>query len=121
MNAKDIEAFCAPEFSYAEKAVSRLCPKWERCSVPLCPLDPDVFKRSMRDDEPVCYYLSEAVKNEAEAIFRRRGRAELFAEVSRLIPAMSARWGRVRRKLEGARTSGSRMATVAPWEVNRGA
>lgn len=120
MNANNIEAFCAPEVSHADKAASSLCPKWERCSVPLCPLDPGVFKRTMRDDEPVCYYLSEAVKNDAEAIFRRRGRAELFAEVSRLIPAMCARWGRVKRALERAKTKGSRMATVAPWEATHG-
>jgi len=98
--------------------ISILCPRWERCSVPLCPLDPDVFKRPMRDDEPVCYYLTEAVKIDAEAIFRRRGRAELFTAVSKLIPSLSARWGRIRRALERARTKGSRMATVAPWEVD---
>ena len=60
------------------------CPKWERCNAPLCPLDPDLFKRMMRNDEPVCYYLTEAVKPDAEAIFMGRGRTELFEVVSAL-------------------------------------
>ncbi len=72
----------------------------------------------MLNDEPVCYYLSEAVKVNAEAIFRRRGRAELFAVVLAHIQLMSFRWGRIKRALERARTKGSRMATLAPWEVD---
>lgn len=96
------------------------CPKWDKCSAPLCPLDPALFKRVMRNDEPVCYYLTEAVKFDAEAIFRGRGRIDLFEVVSKFIVPMSARWGRIRRKLEDARKTGSRMATVAPWEVDRG-
>lgn len=97
-----------------------LCPKWDKCNAPLCPLDPDLFKRVMRNDEPVCYYLTEAVKADAEAVFRRRGRGELFEVISKLIPAMSSRWGRIRHALERAKTSGSRMARLAPWEVDRG-
>lgn len=96
------------------------CPKWDKCNAPLCPLDSDLSKRVMRSDEPVCYYLTEAVKLDAEAIFRRRGRMELFEVVSNLIPVISSRSGRIRLALERARTTGSRMATVAPWEVDRG-
>jgi hypothetical protein len=96
------------------------CPKWDKCNAPLCPLDVALFKRVMRDDEPVCFYLSEAVKHDAEAVFRQRGREELFGLVSKLIPAMSTRWSRIRLALERAKTTGSRMATVAPWEVDHG-
>lgn len=100
---------------------STLCPRWNRCSTPLCPLDPDVFKRAALNDEPVCYYLTEAVKSDAEAIFRRRGRSELYELISKLIQPMSARWGRIRRHLERAKSNGSRMARLAPWEVDHGA
>lgn len=95
------------------------CPKWHKCNAPLCPLDPDVLKRVMLNDEPVCYYLTEAVKVDAEAIFRGRGREELFAVVSTLIQPMSFRWGRIRRHLERAKTRGSRMATICPWQVSQ--
>jgi len=74
----------------------------------------------MRDDERVCFYLMESVKQDAEAIFGGRGRADLFDAVSKLVAPMSVRWGRIRRKLEDASKSGSRMATVPPWEVNHG-
>jgi hypothetical protein len=97
------------------------CPKWERCNAPLCPLDPDLFKRVMQDGDPVCHYLLEAVKADAEANFRRRGRTELFDAVSVQVKPLSARWGRIRHALERAKTSGSRLARVAPWEVDRGA
>jgi len=30
------------------------CPYFERCSVPLCPLDPDVGKRVYIEGEPIC-------------------------------------------------------------------
>lgn len=97
-----------------------LCPKWDKCNAPLCPLDPDLFKRVMHDGDAVCHYLIEAVKADAEANFRGRGRIELFEVVSKLIPAMSSRWGRIRHALARAKTSGSRMARLAPWEVDRG-
>jgi hypothetical protein len=96
------------------------CPKWEGCNAPLCPLDPDLFKRVMHDGDAVCHYLIEAVKADAEANFRGRDRIELFEVISPLIHPMTARWGRIRKALARARTSGSRMARLAPWEVDRG-
>lgn len=87
-----------------------LCPKWERCSAPICPLDPEALKRVMTDDDPVCFYLSEVAKPNAEAVFRGRGRTKLFEAISKQVQPLSTRWGRIRRALERAKTSGSRMA-----------
>lgn len=75
----------------------------------------------MQGDEAVCFYLAEAVKVDAEAIFSSRGRGELFKVMSELIQPMSMRWGRIRLSLDRARKTGSRMARFAPWEVDRGA
>jgi hypothetical protein len=33
------------------------CPKFDNCSAPICPLDPDWHTRRMLRDERVCYYL----------------------------------------------------------------
>lgn len=93
------------------------CPKWHKCNAPLCPLDPDVFKRVMHSEDAVCFYLAEAVKPNAEAIFDMRGRGDLFGVISTLIQPMSLRWGPIRRALERAKLTGSRMARLAPWEV----
>ena len=110
----------APTCAHSIAVGTTICPKYNKCNAPLCPLDPDMFKRTMLRGEAVCYYLTEAVKPDAEAIFRERGRIELFELVSKFIQPMSECWGRIHRHLERARKSGSRMARLAPWEVNHG-
>lgn len=94
------------------------CPKWEKCNAPICPIDPDLSQRAMLSEDGVCFYMTEAVKNDAEAIFGRRGLGELFELISTLTPFMSDRWGRIRRKLEGAKTTGSRMARFNHQTMN---
>ncbi len=45
----------------------RDCPKFEGCPAPICPLDPDWKLRVYRKGEPICFYLLEYVKPDAEA------------------------------------------------------
>jgi hypothetical protein len=71
----------------------------------------------MTSDDSVCYYLLEAVKPGAEAIFRGRGLGELLEVISELIQPMSLRWGRVRRKIESAKGSGSRLTRMPPRDA----
>ena len=33
------------------------CPKFDNCSAPICPLDPEWHTRRMLRDERVCFYL----------------------------------------------------------------
>ena len=96
------------------------CPKWSQCSAPICPLDEKWQLRSMRDDESVCFYLLEVVKPNAEGEFQVRGLHDLFKVTSSLVQPISSRWGRVKRQIERAKTTGSRMTRVAPWEVGDG-
>lgn len=96
------------------------CPKFCKCNAPICSLDRNMLNRVMLPEDAVCYYLLEASKADAEAIFRGLGREELFVEVSKAIPVMSVRWGRIRRKIESARKSGSRMTTLPPRQVQGG-
>ena len=90
------------------------CPKWEKCKAPICPLDPDWEKRKMMPDESICFYQSEAMKADAKANFEMRGAGELFDLVSGPIPAMSAKWARIRLGLARAKPTGSRMTTIPP-------
>jgi hypothetical protein len=46
------------------------CPRFERCSAPICPLDSDWQERTQLKGEPTCFYLLEYVKGGAEADFR---------------------------------------------------
>ena len=38
------------------------CPKFKKCSAPICPVDPDWHTRVHLKSERVCFYLREAVK-----------------------------------------------------------
>jgi hypothetical protein len=40
----------------------RMCPKFDTCSAPYCPLDPDRSHTTTHKGEPSCLYLREAVK-----------------------------------------------------------
>lgn len=93
-----------------------LCPKWEKCNSPVCPLDPDWEKRKMLDNDSVCYYQTESVKDNAHATFERRGLSCLYAVITKATPPICARWPRIRRALERATSYGSRLGQVAPWE-----
>ena len=85
------------------------CPKWHSCSVPVCPLDHLWAHRSMQSEDPVCFYLSEAVKDGAEARFEGAGLGEIFHQVTKVLPEVVLSSGRIARTLERAGASGSRM------------
>jgi hypothetical protein len=63
----------------------------------------------MKSDDPVCFYLSEAVKDGAEARFKTAGLGNMFQRIAKVVPAFVLSSGRVARALERARLSGSRM------------
>jgi len=88
----------------------RDCPRWNSCSVPICPLDPDWKKRSLLPGEGTCPWLTEAVKPNAASEFA-------LAEVSDLLPWMltfgplaAQRHKQIGRTIERARTTGSTLA-----------
>lgn len=88
------------------------CPRFERCSAPLCPLDRDWRLRSHRRGEPVCGLLLEASKPGAEAVFRCSAAGAVFPEVVRALPAMCASSAHIKRACERASKSGSKMAAL---------
>lgn len=92
------------------------CPRWSKCSAPLCPLDAQSYKSTMTRYDPTCSYMLEAVKRGAEARFKERGLEYLFAQVVDAIPAFCDRYGRIRRSLERAMLSGSKMSALKPEE-----
>jgi hypothetical protein len=55
----------------------RDCPRWDTCSVPLCPLDADWRKRAVVSGEAVCPYLRELGKA-GDALARFEGRYDQF-------------------------------------------
>lgn len=85
------------------------CPRWPSCSAPLCPLDPLWEKRKVRDDDPICFYLLESVKAGAVQRFQKAGLSALLEAAQAITDQACERWGRIRRQLERATTTGSRL------------
>lgn len=101
----------------------RDCPRWDSCSAPVCPLDPDWPLTGHLRGERVCLLLCELVKPDGEA--RLRG-ALPTAVVDRLVieaPKVAARWYPIRKRLGSAAHKGSRMAAghrLARWKEGTG-
>jgi hypothetical protein len=85
------------------------CPKYKGCSAPICPLDPNWRKARHLRGERICFYLCEAQKDGAEAIFRGRGLGELFKLMVEAAPDISVRWRTIKNALTKAAKTGSRM------------
>jgi len=90
------------------------CPKFESCSAPICPLDPNWRKRRHLKCERICFYLCEAQKDGSEAIFGGRGLVELYRLMVEVTPDISIRWRTIKNALAKAAKSGSRMNRKPP-------
>jgi len=85
------------------------CPKFHTCSANICPLDADWKKRTHIKGERVCLLLCEAAKPHASDAFRGVGREELLPAIKSVMPEICTRWGSIRRTVERASKTGSRM------------
>ena len=85
------------------------CPKFEKCSAAICPLDPNWQRAIHLKNERVCFFLCEVQKSDSESIFRDRGLGELYKLIVEATPEISWRWGAIQRVLIKARKSSSRM------------
>jgi len=90
------------------------CPKYKGCSAPICPLDANWRNAKHLKHERVCFYLCEAQKDGSEAIFGGRGLGELFRLMVGATPAISTRWGTIKKALAKAAKTGSRLNRNPP-------
>ena len=90
------------------------CPKYQGCSAPICPLDPNWHNTRHLKGERICFYLAEAQKHGSEAIFRGRGLEELYQLIVEATPDISLRWRAIEKGLAKAAKTGSRMNTKPP-------
>lgn len=88
----------------------RDCPRWEGCSAPVCPLDGAWHRCKHLPGERVCGLMSELVKDGGEARLRASLPSALFNLLAEASPLIASRWGRVRKRLDEASRTGSRMA-----------
>lgn len=86
------------------------CPKWgEGCSANICPVYDAWRKCSMQSDDPVCFYLSEFVKEGSAARFQAAGLSHIYRQIGEVLPEVIEAHGRIRRALERSAGTGARM------------
>jgi len=93
------------------------CPKFDRCSAPICPLDPDVFRRVYLPGEAICFYLAESVKPGAEARFRQVHSGNAIWEAIRALDPPLSRYALLRKALQRAKRTPPRMGRVVGKKV----
>ena len=89
------------------------CPKFDKCSAPICPLYKSVNKQEHLENERTCYYLLEAQKIDSEANFDQSGLGELYGAMVRAAYEVFKQPNinkHLQKQLLRAATSGSRMA-----------
>ena len=85
----------------------------------VCPLEPITQRRVFGNDEPVCFFLTEAQKVNAEAVFNDRGLGWLHGLMLSATPGLCSRYRRIAAALERARASGSRMLSRPGMRISR--
>ena len=89
------------------------CPRFDRCIAPICPLDPNWSRSTHLQGEHVCMYLLEAVKTGGEARVRSVLPTQVAEQVPRSTPGIRGAYVHIRRALERASASGSRLEAGA--------
>jgi hypothetical protein len=87
----------------------RACPKWKKCSAPICPLHGDLLDCKHLRNERVCFYLLEQVKPGGRAKLRGVLPTDLADAIHEAHPTVVARYGPLRKALKRAATTPSRL------------
>lgn len=98
--------------SRTPQMTSRDCPQFDRCSAPLCPLDPGLSHCRHLNGERVCLLLREWVKPEGRALLRGAVPREVLEAVEIALPIIMASSSDVRRRLREASGRGSKRASM---------
>lgn len=108
--ARGLESGAAFEKLHSHSIEMSNCPKFTVCYAPTCPLDTQWRKRKHLKEDRVCFYLLEATKTGAEAIFRGAGLGNLYQTISQASSAIRSTYFHIDRACNRANQSGSRMA-----------
>lgn len=86
------------------------CPRFERCSCPICPLDPQWSERTLLRGEQTCGLLLELSKPQGSALLRGYVAKAVISRLRQVAPAMVASHGTTRRAVRRAAANGSKLA-----------
>ena len=90
------------------------CPRFDRCSAPICPLDKDWRDRTHLKGEPVCAYLRRYAKDPLWGQKQGTVPTELWLKVVAVYPQVIARYVPIKKALK--RASGSPFRAVVKGE-----
>ena len=85
------------------------CPKYEKCSANICPLDRDWQLRTHMNSEPVCFYMREFVKQGGTARLRGYISKEMLEQIAEVLPEIKSRYINISCRLESAAKTGSKI------------
>jgi hypothetical protein len=85
------------------------CLKFQKCNAPICPIDPIWQKRQHMNGDRVCFYLMEAQKPNAKALFEVRSLGYLYEVMVRHAPAIADTYRPIKKAIEKAMATSSRM------------
>jgi hypothetical protein len=88
------------------------CPKFDKCSAPICPLDPDWPRRCHLKGERACPFALEATKKGALARFRDHPHEEIVQAAGEMVALPEMLGTNLRIALSRAAASGSRLDKV---------
>lgn len=90
------------------------CSRFDRCNAPICPFDSDWNKRVMLAEDSTCFYLTESVKDGARTKFEGAGLKVIYEVMVIARREIIERHPRIRRNLERAKLTDSRMTRFSP-------
>jgi hypothetical protein len=86
------------------------CPRYDRCSAPICPLDPAWRKRTHLSEDRVCRWLTELAKPGGETLLREYLAEETASQIVRIAPIIGFLGpANVKAAISRASTTGSRL------------
>ena len=85
------------------------CPKFNKCSAAICPLDSNWNQRSHLEDDSVCFYLLESVKKGAKKRFEGDQLQEVYGKIVEVRSAIQNNYKRIAKKLQLSKNTTSRM------------
>lgn len=87
----------------------RDCPKFHTCNAPICPLDQDWKLRSHHDNDHVCFYMIESVKDISRTHFHGEQLEHMLNRIDLLRDEITNKHSRIKRQLERSSKSKSTM------------
>lgn len=94
------------------------CPLYDKCSAPICPLDPKWHRRSHDSSDSICRVLTESAKPGADERFKKKAESDEYAprkviwlgiqsECAGVTGEIFAKFPDLRNRVAAAATSGS--------------